>query len=355
MQGKVEKSAFAALRLFRGGIMPDLQGEDVAGAPCPSHSSRPLVSFFAAGRNVQEYVEQAMRSMLDQTVDDFELLMLDDGSTDKTYDVMMGVQDPRVQVLRNMEGQGIARSLNRLMSQCRGRYWAHMDADDICAPQRLEKQLQIMQANPDIGICGCHFLAFLPSGEGGLIRLPLDSESIKANLLFKAPMAHPFVTFDGDLFSRLGIQYSEKMVCALDYELYLRIFLRHPQMAFANVDDVLGFYRRHDAQISTARSTEQAQYAFRAQMQVFQTLGVAPGNRLMRHHRHLYGGAPVETAEDMSGLVDWAVTLRMANATRKLFSPDLFNALLYGRLEAAMQRSPHLAQPHLWRLQKWDH
>ena len=168
-------------------------------------------------------------------------------------------------------------------------------------------------------------------------------------------MAHPFVTFDGDLFSRLGIQYSEKMVCALDYELYLRIFLRHPQMAFANVDDVLGFYRRHNAQISTARSTEQAQYAFRAQMQVFQTLGVAPGNRLMRHHRHLYGGAPVETAEDMSGLVDWAVTLRMANATRKLFSPDLFNALLYGRLEAAMQRSPHLAQPHLWRLQKWDH
>ena len=103
-----------------------------------------------------------------------------------------------------------------------------------------------MQANPDIGICGCHFVAFLPSGEGGLIRLPLDSESIKANLLFKAPMAHPFVTFDGDLFSRLGIQYSEKMVCALDYELYLRIFLRHPQMAFANVDDVLGFYRRHD-------------------------------------------------------------------------------------------------------------
>ena len=334
--------------------MSDVQGNQVAGAPCPPQSGRPLVSFFAAGRNVQEYVEQAMRSMLDQTVDDFELLMLDDGSTDKTYDVMMGVQDPRVTVLRNAESQGIARSLNRLMSQCRGRYWAHMDADDICAPQRLEKQLQIMQANPDIGICGCHFVAFLPSGEGGLIRLPLDSESIKANLLFKAPMAHPFVTFDGDLFSRLGIQYSEKMVCALDYELYLRIFLRHPQMAFANVDDVLGFYRRHDAQISTARSAEQAQYAFRAQMQVFQALGVAPGNRLMRHHRHLYGGAPVETAEDMSGLVDWAVTLRMANATRKLFSPDLFNALLYDRLAAAMQRSPHLAQPHLWRLQKWN-
>lgn len=310
--------------------------------------------FFAAGRNVQEYVEQAMRSMLDQTVDDFELLMLDDGSTDKTYDVMMGVQDPRVQVLRNMEGQGIARSLNRLMSQCRGRYWAHMDADDICAPQRLEKQLQIMQANPDIGICGCHFLAFLPSGEGGLIRLPLDSESIKANLLFKAPMAHPFVTFDGDLFSRLGIQYSEKMVCALDYELYLRIFLRHPQMAFVNVDDVLGFYRRHNAQISTARSTEQAQYAFRAQMQVFQALGVAPGNRLMMHHRHLYGAPPLKPLKICLGLWIGLSPCAWPTQPENFFSPDLFNALLYGRLEAAMQRSPHLAQPHLWRLQKWN-
>ena len=334
--------------------MSDVQGNQVAGAPCPPQSGRPLVSFFAAGRNVQEYVEQAMRSMLDQTVDDFELLMLDDGSTDKTYDVIMGVQDPRVTVLRNAESQGIARSLNRLMSHCRGRYWAHMDADDICAPQRLEKQLQVMQADSKIGICGSHFVAFLPSGEGGLFRLPLDSESIKANLLFKAPMAHPFVTFDGDVFSRLGIQYSEKMVCALDYELYLRIFLRHPQMAFANVDDVLGFYSRHDAQISTARSAEQAQYAFRAQMQVFQALGIAPGNRLMMHHRHLYGGAPVESAQDMAGLVDWAVTLRMANETKKLFSPALFNTLLHDRLTAAMQRSPHLAQPHAWRLQKWN-
>ena len=144
------------------------------------------------------------------------------------------------------------------------------------------------------------------------------------------------------------------MVYALDYELYIKTFLQYPDMAFANADHILGFYRWHEGQISTARLKEQSHYAFRAQMQVFQALGVAPGNRLMRHHRQLYGGAPVETAEDMSGLVDWAVTLRMANATRKLFSPDLFNALLYGRLEAAMQRSPHLAQPHLWRLQKWN-
>ena len=314
---------------------------------------RPLVSFFVAGRNVQGYVEEALRSMLAQTVDDFELLVLDDGSTDKTYDVMMGVQDPRVRVLRNEQCLGIARSLNGLMEQCRGRYWAHMDADDICAPERLEKQLEIMQADPSIGICGCRFVDFYPSGKAHLFNTPLESNKIKASLLFTTPMAHPFVTFNGELFSRHGIKYSEKMVCSLDYELYIKIFLRHPHMAFANADHVLGFYRRHEGQISTARSQEQLHYAFRAQMQVFQALGIAPGNRLVRFHQNLYAGLGVTTADDMAGLVDWAFTLRMANASRKLFDVSLFDSLLYARLESFMQGSPHLAERHVWRLQNW--
>ena len=336
------------------GELDDAASSELYGKAPACISNRPLVSFFAAGRNVQEYVEQAMRSMLDQTVDDFELLMLDDGSSDKTYDIMMGVQDPRVKILRNEEGQGIARSLNRLMAQCQGRYWAHMDADDICTPQRLEKQLQVMQANKDIGLCGGHCMILYPTGDGHLTKMPLDFDEIKSRLLFINPILHPFVMFNGDVFSQLGIQYAEKMVCALDYELYLRIFLRHPQIVFANVDDVLGVYRRHEGQISTARRAEQAQYAFRAQMQIFQALGITPRNKLILYHLNLYGGVDVESAEDMAGLVDWAVTLRIANAEKKLFSPTLFNKLLYNRLTAIMLRSPHLAQPHLWRLQKWE-
>lgn len=314
---------------------------------------RPLVSFFAAGHNVQDYVEEAMRSMLAQTVDDFELLMLDDGSTDKTYDVMMSVQDPRVRVLRNEKCVGIARSLNRLMEHCRGRFWAHMDADDICAPERLEKQLEIMLADDSIGICGCRFVAFYPSGKAHLFNTPLKSSEIKVRLLFTTPLAHPFVTFNGDFFSRNGIKYSEKMVCALDYELYIKTFLQYPDMAFANADHILGFYRRHEGQISTARSKEQSHYAFRAQMQVFQALGIAPANRLIRFHQNLYAGIAPTTGDEMAGLVDWAFTLRMANASRRLFDVSEFDNLLYTCLEAVMHCSPDLAERHWWRLQNW--
>lgn len=313
----------------------------------------PLVSFFVAGRNVQDYVERAMRSMLEQTVEDFELLILDDGSTDQTYDVMMGVQDPRVRVLRNEEGMGIARSLNRLMGHCRGRFWAHMDADDVCAPERLEKQLEILQADASVCVCGCHFAAFYPSGEASLFAPPADSTDIKARLLFTSPMPHPFVTFNGEFFSRHGIQYSEKMVCALDYELYIKIFLQHPHANFANVDHVLGFYRRHEGQISTARSQEQLHYAFRAQMQIFQALGISPGNKLIRFHQNLYAGIAPTTADDMAGLVDWVFTLRMANAAKPLFDASLFNEHLVERLEAIMQRSPSLSERHWRRLKSW--
>ena len=228
-----------------------------------------------------------------------------------------------------------------------------MDADDICTPQRLEKQLQVMQANNDIGLCGGHCMILFPTSVGYLSKMPVDFDEIKSSLLFMNPILHPFVMFNGDIFSQLGIQYAEKMVCALDYELYLRIFLRHPQVAFANVDDVVGVYRRHEGQISTARRAEQAQYAFRAQMQIFQALGIAPSNKLILYHLHLYGGIDIESAEDMAGLVDWAVTLRIANAKKKLFSVTLFNNLLYDRLNSALQRCPHLAQSHLWRLEKW--
>lgn len=336
---------------------PSFEPGKGAPAACSTRGNRPLVSFFAAGRNVQEFVEQAMRSMLNQTVDDFELLMLDDGSMDKTYDVMMGVHDSRVKVLRNTESQGIARSLNRLMAQCKGRYWAHMDADDICVPQRLEMQIKMMRTNRNVGVCSSHIVIFRPSGESHLSKMPIDPDEIKTSLLFMNPLTHPFVMYDGELFSRLGITYSEKMQCSLDYDLYLRIFLRHPEVVFANVDQVLGFYRKHEAQISSSRRQEQAYYAFRAQTQVFQALGIAPTNRLMAYHRHFFHCLAVDTAKEMDGLVDWAVTLRMANAAKKLFSPRLFDMLLYDRLVGIMQRSPQLAEPHLWRLRKWaaDH
>lgn len=314
---------------------------------------RPLVSFFVAGHNVESYVADAMRSMLAQTMDDFELLIMDDGSTDKTYEVMKSMADPRVQVFRNEKNLGITRSLNLLLERCRGKYWAHMDGDDVCDARRLEFQVAAMDARRDASICGGQYVMFYPSGQKEYVEHPLDSRQIKSQLLFTNPFAHPFVMFKGEAFTAGNIKYSERMAFSVDYDIYLKAFLRLPETVFFNIPQVLGLYRRHEKQITSARRKEQLHYAFRAQMQVFQAMGISPGNALMRFHQNLFTGIVPMTADDMAGLVDWAFTLRMANAAKPLFDVSLFNEHLYARLKGIMQCSPSLSERHWWRLEKW--
>ena len=143
------------------------------------------------------------------------------------------------------------------------------------------------------------------------------------------------------------------MTSSLDYDIYLKAFLRLPETSFLNVPESLGLYRRHEKQITTARREEQLHYAFKAQMQIFQALGIAPTNKLMVAHKIFFRQLRVETAEEMADVMDWAVTLRMANAAKRIFVPEDFDAVLFQRLVAVMQSNPALAECHWHRLSAW--
>lgn len=312
---------------------------------------RPLVSFYMAARNAEAYVEEALRSMLAQSVDDFELLALDDGSTDATFDVLMSVQDPRITVLQNESNLGIPKSLNRLLDLAAGEYLAHMDADDICLPHRLEKQLALMRTQKDIWVCGSHFRAF--QGVDYTQRLPVQPEVIRASLPFYSPIAHPFATLRGDAVRRHNIRYAEKMVCSLDYELWVRMAMDFPEARFANIDAVLGLYRRHTTQISTARMHEQMRMATRAHMRIFAALGFAPTNKMMDCHRYIYHQLRIKDAPTLVRTFEWALDLRKANEKTRLFQADAFNALLLGRLAGIAEAHPDFAAISAKLLEAW--
>lgn len=301
----------------------------------------PLVSIFVAGCNVEAYVEEAIESLLRQTLDDFDLLVLDDGSEDKTFDVIMGMSDPRIKAFRNETNKGIAFSLNRLMDLAEGEFLAHMDADDISLPDRLERQVALLSAEKNVWVCSSHFEMF-----GAINRrqfLPLAHDEIKASLLFFSSLCHGFATYRGDAFRRHGIRYALKMPCALDYELWCRIAVQYPEARFANVDAVLGLYRRYERQISTHRVQEQKHMATRAQMQVFQALGFKITNPDLKLHAHLYHGQPVKQPEELARLFEWALCLQSANGAKGLFDPVIFHLLLTHRLRGAVESAPHLA------------
>jgi glycosyltransferase involved in cell wall biosynthesis len=314
---------------------------------------RPLVSFFLAGRNVEAFVEETVRSMLAQTCGDFELLFLDDASTDSTHAIVKGFQDPRLTVLRNDVWQGIPRSLNRLLDMLRGEFWAHMDADDICLPKRLETQLELMRRNPELCVCGCSYHMFVPNGDVYKIDLPRDNDDIRASLLFFSPVPHPFATLRGDFFRRNSIKYAEKMKYALDYELWTRIAVRHPEAGFMNSAEPLGLYRRHRHQISTAKLEEQAQMATRAQMQIFLALGFPPTSKLLRAHRHIFHHAPVNSPTEMDELFGWCAALRLANARKRLFPVRQFEQLLTQALLDIAAKHPQFAAPRIKALERW--
>ena len=313
--------------------------------------STPQVSFFLAGHNVARYVEEALRSILAQTVADMEVLFLDDGSGDETLDMAMSIADPRLVVFRNEENRGIARSLNSLMELARGEFWAHMDADDISLPERVQRQIERMQADRDICICGCAYRRF--DHAEGVITLPLDSEAIRAQTPFACSLPHPFVTFRGEFFRRNRIRYAEKLSCALDYELWLRICVKYPEAHLANLEEPLGLYRCHTRQISTARHAEQILSALRSQLQVFAALGIPRDCALMKMHKVFSFSFPISGPDEMEDLFVWGRMLQEANDAAKLFEPRLFNGQILSRLIRAAEKNPRYAAVSAKHLKEW--
>ena len=102
------------------------------------------------------YLKESIDSILEQTYSDFELIIVDDCSTDNSLEVIRSYTDPRIKVLCNEKNLGLAASLNKALDICRGEFVARMDTDDTCFPQRFEKQIAYMQENPDVILCGTH-------------------------------------------------------------------------------------------------------------------------------------------------------------------------------------------------------
>ncbi len=117
---------------------------------------QPLVSVIIPCYNAEKYVEQAVRSIMNQTYKNLEILITDDCSTDASFAILqkLAEEDARIKLFRNTENQKIVRTLNALVERATGKYMARMDADDISLAKRFERQAAFLEANPDIAICG---------------------------------------------------------------------------------------------------------------------------------------------------------------------------------------------------------
>ncbi|WP_429078634.1 glycosyltransferase family 2 protein [Aeromonas hydrophila] len=151
----------------------------------------PLISIVVPVFNVEDYINDALKSMLNQTYKNIEIIVVDDASTDKTYDILNGFKDDRVKILRNKKNSGICHSLNKALSIAKGEYIARADGDDILLPDRISQQLAYLKENPDIGIVGCSLTTIDENNnEIGQVKYTDNQVSIKKVLKFSSPVAH---------------------------------------------------------------------------------------------------------------------------------------------------------------------
>lgn len=217
-------------------------------------SSLPKVTILMPVYNGETYLKQAIESILNQTFKDFEFLIINDGSTDKSVEIIESYHNPRIRLIHNKKNLGVVASLNKGIELTQGEYIARMDCDDISLPQRFEKQVIFMENHPEIGVCGTAFKII--DQKGNLISLnkfPVGPWLIKWLLHFFCPLAHPTVIMRTSLVKRAG-GYNIRAIHCEDYDLWIRL---SSITELTNLNNILLNLRKHEQNISTIFLREQ--------------------------------------------------------------------------------------------------
>jgi Glycosyl transferase family 2 len=219
----------------------------------------PRVTVLMAVHNGEPYVGESVQSVLDQTFTDFELLVVDDASTDATVEIATGFGDERIRLLRNERNLGQVRSLNRGLPEALGEYVARLDADDTCRPTRLERQVEILDAQPRVGLVGTWMDAVDDRGRLlGRLQKTLDDyvDFLYHTLIMRVYVSHPSAMYRRDPVLRLG-GYDEATGPAEDKDLWRKLALERFEARI--VPEPLVRYRLHDQQLSQTRAGYQLQ------------------------------------------------------------------------------------------------
>lgn len=208
-------------------------------------SCHPLVSVLMPVYNEEDNVVRAIKSVIAQTYRNWEFVIVDDGSTDRTPTILkeFSESDPRIKVIRNERNMGITASLNRGLKACKGEYIARLDADDWYHPEKLEEQVRFLEEHPDHGMVGTFFTLVYDDGREIRVSLPVKHENILKRMAYRNSFCHSCVTFRREVLEVAGY-YDEKLKYAQDYDLYFRVM---SIAKAANIPKYLCYrrYRKH--------------------------------------------------------------------------------------------------------------
>lgn len=270
---------------------------------------KPLVTIVMPAYNVAPYVGAAIRSVIAQTYARWELLVVDDGSSDGTFDAILSFGDQRILPIRHDPNQGVAAARNRAMAEGKGDYFALLDADDIMDPTRLERQVAFMERRRDVALSGGWCGTLNEDGTPGsyTFKSTLDARAVNPSLVFGNVFCTSSIMMRRDAVPAGGFrqQYAE------DYDLLVRVGERH---RLAIMQEVLVHYRlRPGSAMRTYALDTKTRDVWQTQQPMFAALGVSPTEEERAIHLFARTNEANVSAEQLRAIARWYEKLVEAN------------------------------------------
>lgn len=232
--------------------------------------SNTLLTVLMPVYNGELFLQKTIDSILCQTYKDFEFLIINDGSEDRSEDIIKSYKDSRIKYVKNDENLKLIKTLNKGIDLAQGKYIVRIDADDIALKDRLENQFEFMESNPEIIGSGTFYSVINERNEVlDLKELPTNHQEILFSMLFLNPICHPSVIWRNDIVKKNKIYFNEDYVHAEDYKFWYDLS-QFGQLA--NIPKKLLEYRIHANQVSQVFSKEQLFTDFKIKKEVLKGL-----------------------------------------------------------------------------------
>lgn len=286
--------------------------------------SSALVSVLMPVYNGGGFVKDSIQSILNQSYTNFELIVINDGSSDNSEELILSIKDPRIQYLKNETNLGLIKTLNKGIDLCKGEYIARMDADDISLPDRLKKQLEFMEKNRKVGVCGSDYIHF---GKGKQIALTShhDHQWILGWMLFNSSVVHPALMIRTSVIKAEQPYFNSDYKHVEDYELWSRLIFK---TKFADVPETLLKYRIHASQVSRQHRDEQIENGNKVRRTLLEKAGFKFGERELKVHCLLGNSQIITSLNDLAVLSIWFTRMMEQNKNLKFIDQTILEKIL---------------------------
>lgn len=276
--------------------------------------------------NAKAYLAEAIDSIISQTFTDWELILVNDGSTDKSEEIILSYSDKRIKYLKNSENKGIIYTRNLMIEIAEGEYIAFLDSDDISMPDRLNEQVSFFENNSDYALCGTWSTMIDKDGKQiRKINMPSSYEDIRCSLLFINTFVQSSIMIRREVLVKYP--YDKNYPVAEDYELWCRLSRLHK---LKNLPVHLTKYRWHGNNISESRKAQMDSLVKDIYKRELSFIGVNPSDEELSLHAAIKDRTAINlpTKTYLKALSTWLRNLANCSINEEIYNRDTFIATI---------------------------